>query len=88
MARFSKALALLNYAALVAGQATTSPEPEIPEYFADYGMVLSLNPSGTMPVSSEYPVVPLTKGAGLNATTITTLDVIPIAKLLDVIVSG
>ncbi|KAK9798822.1 hypothetical protein AB5N19_00721 [Seiridium cardinale] len=68
MARLSKALAMLLSVAVVADQAITAPEAQLPQYFADYGMVVSLDPSDAMPVASQYPVVPLTKGVGLNTT--------------------
>lgn len=81
MARLSRALALLFPAVVAAAEATTNPESELPQYFADYGMALSLSPSETMPVTAQYSVVPLTKGAGLNSS-LTTLDAISVKGAL------
>lgn len=71
MARFLRAAAamLLLPLAALADQAVTEPQTALPSYFANFQMALSLSPSDTMAVASPmYPVVPLTRGAGLNAT--------------------
>lgn len=78
MARFLVALAMLLPAAVLADQAETGPQETLPSYFADYQMVLSLSPSDTLNAASpQFPVVPLTGGAGLNATQ-TTLGAITV----------
>lgn len=83
MARLSRAIALLLPAVVAAADATTSPGTELPQYFASYGMALSLSPAGTVAVSAaEYPIVPLTTGAGLNSTSLTTLDAISVKGAL------
>jgi hypothetical protein len=77
MGRLALALAMPFPFVVVAGEATTEPELSLPQYFANYGMVVSLSPSDTMPITAEYPVVPLTGNAGLN-TTLTALDAISV----------
>jgi hypothetical protein len=67
MAQFFMALALLLPAA-VADLATISPMAVLPAYFQASAMMLSLSPTEPGPVPYEYPIVPLTRRSGLNAT--------------------
>jgi hypothetical protein len=74
MAHFLMALAILLPIA-VADQATIAAATDIPDYFQDYMMTLSLDPAEAGPVPFEYPVVPLTRRAGLNITNLNILNV-------------
>ncbi|KAH8200456.1 hypothetical protein TruAng_005349 [Truncatella angustata] len=77
MVCFSKVLGVLLPAIVAAGGASTDPKSQLPEYFATYEMVVNFKPSETMPVTAQYPVVPLTTGVGLNAT-LSTLNAISV----------
>lgn len=74
MAHFLMAFTLLLSTA-VADQATIRAAADLPDYFQHYMMTLSLNPAEAGPVPFEYPVVPLTRRAGLNVTNLNILNV-------------
>ncbi|KAI0137308.1 RING-7 protein [Xylariales sp. AK1849] len=74
MLRLSVMAMLLS--AAVADEATTVSKPELPQYFADFEMTLSLTSPEPGPLTYQYPVVPLTQYVGLNATNPNTLNAI------------
>jgi hypothetical protein len=75
MARVLVALVAVSLPAVAADQAVIQPQPELPPYFNNYGMVMKLNPIEMGVIANSYPIVPLTTQMGLNTTNFTMLNV-------------